>query len=452
VDAPAITEGLRYGDHYKPIALPLVLDYEKQEGFFRSIELCNGAGVCRKTHGGAMCPSYRATRDEKDTTRGRANALRLAVTGQGPEPRAKDSPLAERWLFDVMDLCLSCKACKSECPSNVDVAKLKAEWQHAYYAAHRRPFGHRVLANAHRVNRLGSLVGPVANWVNRRRPARWLLELLTGMDRRRPLPELHWNHFRRWFRRRARSAQPEARRVILFDDCFTTFNEPHVGRAAVEVLESAGYGVELADPVCCGRALISKGYLTEARDLARQQLPGLAARVADGTPILGLEPSCVLTLADEWPELVPGPDADRVAAAVHLADQWLGEQVAGGKAELRLRLSADTCVFHGHCHQRALVGVRASAAALQMVPGLTVKTLDAGCCGMAGAFGYEKEHYDLSVQIAGLELLPALAADSEAVVAATGTSCRHQIRDLTGRRALHPMEVIRQAMGEDRSQ
>jgi len=445
VDAPAMTESLRYADHYKPIPLPLVFDYERQEGFFRSIELCNGAGVCRKTHGGAMCPSYRATRDEQDTTRGRANALRLAVTGQGTGETS--SPLAERWLSDVMDLCLSCKACKSECPSNVDVAKLKAEWQHAYFAAHRRPFGHRVLANVHRVNRLGSPAGPVVNWFNRRGVARWLLELLTGIDRRRPLPELHSNHLRRWFRRRARPANPESRRVILFDDCFTTFNEPHIGRAAVEVLEAAGYTVELANPICCGRALISKGYLTKARDLAREQFPALAARVADGTPILGLEPSCVLTLADEWPELVPGPEADRVAAAVHLADQWLGEQVAEGEAELPLRLSADTCVFHGHCHQRALVGVRGSATALRMVPGLTLKTLDAGCCGMAGAFGYEKEHYDLSVQIAGLELVPALAAESEAIVAATGTSCRHQIRDLTGRRALHPIEVIRGAMG-----
>jgi Fe-S oxidoreductase len=193
--------------------------------------------------------------------------------------------------------------------------------------------------------------------------------------------------------------------------------------------------------------LISKGYLTKARELAREQLPALAARVADGTPILGLEPSCVLTLADEWPELVPGPDADRVAGAVHLADHWLTERIATGEAELSLRLSADTCVFHGHCHQRALAGVRGSVAALQSVPGLTVKALDAGCCGMAGAFGYEKEHYDLSVQIAGLELLPALATERDAIVAATGTSCRHQIRDLTGRHALHPIEVIRGAMG-----
>jgi Fe-S oxidoreductase/FAD/FMN-containing dehydrogenase len=446
VDAPAMTDSLRYGEHYKPIDLPLVFDYERQEGFFRSIELCNGAGVCRKTQGGAMCPSYRATRDEEDSTRARANALRLAVTGQGDRGTA-DSPLAERWVFPVMDLCLGCKACKAECPSNVDVAKLKAEFQAAYYAEHPRPLGHRLMARVHRLNRIGSAVAPLANWMNRRRPARWLLEVVTGIDRRRPLPEFHWNHMRRWLRRHPRPATQTRGRVILFDDCFTTFNEPNVGWAAVEVLERAGYAVDLANPVCCGRALISKGYLAEARRLAREQLPGLAARVADGTPILGLEPSCVLTLADEWPELLPGPDANRVAAAVRLADDWLDEQLASGEAQLPLRAEAMTCVFHGHCHQKALVGVKGSASLLERVPGLSVTTLDAGCCGMAGAFGYEREHYDVSVKIAGLQLLPALAAAPDATVAATGTSCRHQIRDLTGRRAMHPLEVIRSAMG-----
>jgi Fe-S oxidoreductase len=445
VDAPAMTENLRYGPTYKPIPLPVMFDYERQEGFFSSIELCNGSGVCRKTHGGAMCPSFRATRDERDSTRGRANALRLAVTGQGV-PERERSPLAERWLFDVMDLCLSCKACKSECPSNVDVAKLKAEFQAAYYAEHRRPFGHRVAANIHRLNRIASAAAPLANWLGRRRAARWVMELVTGIDRRRPLPRLHWNHLRRWFRRRVAAPGPRKRRVILFDDCFTTFNEPHVGRAAVEVLERAGYYVELANPICCGRAMISKGYLHQARELAREQLPGLARRVADGTPILGLEPSCALTLADEWPELVPGPEARAVAAAVALADPWLAERIAAGETSLAFRASAESCMLHGHCHQRTLVGVKGSATALQLVPGLAVTVLDAGCCGMAGAFGYEKEHYDLSIQIAGLELLPALAAQPQAIIAATGTSCRHQIRDLTGREPLHPMEVLRGAL------
>ncbi len=446
VDSPSMTENLRFGPKYKPISLPVVFDYEKQEGFFPSIELCNGSGVCRKTQGGAMCPSYRATLDERDSTRGRANALRLAVTGQGI-PEATKSPLAERWLFDVMDLCLSCKACKTECPSNVDVAKLKAEWQHAYYAEHRRPFGHKLAANIHRLNRVGSAVAPFANWMNRRRLARWMMELLTGFDRRRPLPRLEWNHLRRWFRRRKIAGTLRVpKKVILFDDCFTTFNEPNVGRAAVEVLEAAGYTVELANPICCGRAMISKGFLKEARELVRSQVADLAKRVADGTPILGLEPSCLLTLSDEWPELVPGEDANRVAAAVHLADEWLGQKLVANECKLPMIATGEQCLFHGHCHQKALVGVKGSATTLGQVPGLSVKVLDTGCCGMAGAFGYEKEHFDLSVQIAGQELLPALAAQPQAMVAATGTSCRHQIRDLTGRQALHPIEVIRNAL------
>jgi FAD/FMN-containing dehydrogenase/Fe-S oxidoreductase len=443
VDAPAMTENLRYGNGYRPIALPTVFDYSRQEGFYRSVEMCNGNGACRKTHGGAMCPSFRATRDERDNTRGRANALRLAIhepTGHA----GSRNPLRERWLFDVMDLCLSCKACKAECPSNVDVAKLKAEWQHAYYERRLRPLGHYLLAHVHRVNRYGAALAPVLNWLNRRKLTRWLLEKTAGIDRRRSLPEIQRKHFRRWFARRRSRVQ--GRRVLLFDDCFTSYHEPQIGRAAVQVLEAAGCSVELVNPICCGRALLSKGFLKEARGLAQAQLPPLARRVADGTPILGLEPSCVLTLSDEWPELVPSAAAREVAAAVHLADHWLADEARAGRTTLSLNQGAQKVLFHGHCHQKALCGVKGSAAALRLVPSSDVKVLDAGCCGMAGAFGYEKEHYDVSVKIANLTLLPALKAEPDATVAATGTSCRHQIRDLTGREALHPMEVIAAAL------
>ncbi len=439
VDAPAMTENLRLGPDYKPRSVETVFDYSGQQGFLRSIELCNGAGVCRKTQGGAMCPSFRATRDERDNTRGRANALRLALA-EGPA--AIGAPLSERWLMDVMDLCLSCKACKSECPSNVDLAKLKAEFLHAYYQKHARPRGHYFFANIHRLNRFGANLPGLMNWINRRGPTRWLMEKIAGIDRRRSLPEVHANHLRRWFAARKPRAAG-ARKVLLFDDCFTTFNEPAIGKAAVAVLERAGCRVELVNPICCGRALISKGFLQEARALVQEQLPRLARLVADGGPILGLEPSCALTLMDEWPELVPGALSRQVAASVHLADHWLVEQTKAESLSLPLTAQTASCVFHGHCHQRALCGVAGSAHALEMIPGLQVKTLDAGCCGMAGAFGFEKQHYDLSVQIANLELVPALRAEPDAIVVATGTSCRHQIRDLTGREALHPMQILR---------
>jgi Fe-S oxidoreductase len=231
-------------------------------------------------------------------------------------------------------------------------------------------------------------------------------------------------------------------KVLLLDDCFTTFNEPAIGRAAVQVLERAGCRVELANLTCCGRSMISKGFLQDARALIQNQLPGLLRRLAPGTPLLGLEPSCLLTLTDEWPELVPGPAARQVAAAAELSDGWLANQAAAGKVNLTLARRKEKCLVHGHCHQKALVGTGGTTAALRLIPGLEVEALDTGCCGMAGSFGFEREHYDLSVAIAKLELLPALQAEPDALVVAPGTSCRHQIKDLAGRRALHPLEVL----------
>jgi FAD/FMN-containing dehydrogenase/Fe-S oxidoreductase len=447
VDAPPMTEQLRYAPPYRPADPATVFNFGKQGGFTRAVEMCNGNGACRKQAGGTMCPSYRATLDERDTTRARANALRLAIGGADGDPRVAGRKVGDGWIHEVMDLCLMCKACKAECPSNVDVAKLKAEFLHSYYKQRQRPLGHYAMANIHWLNRLAAPAAPLANWLGRNKWSRRLLELTAGIDRRRSLPPLHADHFRRWFRRHSADANAgSAGRVILLDDCFTTFNEPEVGRAAVRVLERAGYRVELAGLSCCGRAMISKGFLGEARSLARSQSPGLAKRVADGTPILGLEPSCLLTLADEWPDLAPGTAASRVAAAAQLADGWLAKQVETGKCRLSLSRQPGACVLHGHCHQKALVGASGSAAALRLVPGLDVTVLDTGCCGMAGSFGYEADHFDVSAKIAGLDLLPALRAAPNAEVAAPGTSCRHQIRDLAGRRARHPLEVIEASM------
>ncbi|HKB41937.1 MAG TPA: heterodisulfide reductase-related iron-sulfur binding cluster, partial [Gemmataceae bacterium] len=448
VDAAPMTESLRYAPPYHPADSPTFFDYSRQGGIVRAAELCNGNGACRKTQGGTMCPSYRATLDENDTTRGRANALRLALSPvEGPEPRTTDNGqqtgLGARWLYEVYDLCLMCKACKAECPSNVDAAKLKAEFLQAYYENRPRPLGHWLMANVHRLNRRGAVVAPLVNGLQRNRVVRWLLEKLAGIDRRRSLPPLHFDHFRRWFARHRPDDEAGKRgKVLLLDDCFTTFNEPSIGRAAVRVLETVGYEVELVGLECCGRALISKGFLREAQDLVRRQVKGLRQRLAEGTPLLGLEPSCLLTLADEWTELVPGPDTQAVAASVHLADAWLAREIKDGRASLSLTPRTQECVLHGHCHQKALVGSTGTASLLRLVPGLQVDVLDAGCCGMAGSFGFEREHYDLSVKIANLQLLPALAARPEALVVAPGTSCRHQVHDLASRRAFHPLEVL----------
>jgi FAD/FMN-containing dehydrogenase/Fe-S oxidoreductase len=439
VDAPAMTEHLRYGPGYRPAEPATLFDFERHGGFTRAVELCNGSGVCRKLKGGTMCPSFRATQDEKDSTRARANALRLALAGQEPLREMRG-----RWVYEVLDLCLMCKACKAECPSNVDMAKLKAEFLHLHYQGRLRPPGHWMMGHIHRLNVLGSAAAPLVNWLQESRPVRWLLEKFAGIDRRRSLPQLHADHFRRWLARH-RPVSPAGSRgtVLLLDDCFTTYNEPAVGRAAVRVLEAAGYRALPAGLACCGRALVSKGFLPQARELIQAQAAGLAARLGDATPILGLEPSCLLTLVDEWPELVPGPATRRVAAAARLADAWLAEV---GGAKLSLKPQPGEFLLHGHCHQRALLGVAGTSAALRLIPELRLTVLESGCCGMAGSFGYEKEHYDLSVAIANLELLPALKARPEATVVAPGTSCRHQVRDLAGRPALHPLEVLAGAL------
>ena len=359
-----------------------------------------------------------------------------------------------------MDLCLSCKACKSECPSNVDVAKLKAEYLNALYAKRPRPLGHLLLKHVHRLSPLAASAAGLTNWLARRPWVRRAMESAAGIDRRRTLPEFHRDHFRRWFTRRMKdegrrvnsekatasllhrsSFTVHPSKVVLLDDCFTTFQEPQIGRAAVGLLERAGVSAELAG-VCCGRAMISKGFLGAARRLAQEGIAKLDRFAAAGVPILGLEPSCILTLSDEWPELVPGAAAKRVAAAAHMADAWLARRVSDTGLSLGVGELAGTALFHGHCHQKALGAAKGSADALRLVPGLGVSVLDAGCCGMAGAFGYEKDHYDVSVAVANLELIPAVTANPAALVVATGTSCRHQIRDLTGRAALHPLEVL----------
>ncbi|MFQ3649809.1 MAG: FAD-linked oxidase C-terminal domain-containing protein, partial [Gemmataceae bacterium] len=436
VDAPSMAANLRYPPRLVPREPKTVFDYSRQQGFLRSVEMCNGNGACRKMTGGAMCPSYRATRDERDSTRGRANALRHALT-QGLD-------LRQRWLQEVFDLCLMCKACKTECPSNVDVGKMKAEFLQFYYTGRTRPLDHWLVGGVPYLHPLLSWIAPVFNIFQNTGLSRWLLEKLAGIDRRRSLPALHFNHFRRWFARHRPAVTAGSRgNVLLLADCFTTYQEPNVGRSAVQLLEAAGFRVRLADLFCCGRVWISKGFLRHAKAWVQAQAANLARKLTPDTMLLGLEPSCLLSLADEWPELAPGVETRRIAAAVRMADDFLAER---GELLPQLRTLEATCVLHGHCHQKALLGPQAGAALLRQVPGLRVEVLDAGCCGLAGAFGFEKAHYELSEKIANLALLPALSQRPEALVAAPGTSCRHQIHDLARRTALHPLEIVAQQL------
>lgn len=443
VNSPAPTENLRLGPEYRVPTIATTFDFSAQGGLAAAAELCNGAGVCRKTQTGTMCPSFMATRDEEHSTRGRANALRTVLSGALPYEN-----LSSEHLFRTFELCLQCKGCKAECPSNVDVAKLKSEFLSHYYQARHRPLGVRMIGRVAQLNRLGSALAPWSNWMAALPAARWMAEKLLGIDRRRTLPRFHRDHFRRWFARRAQirlspgetapTAAESASRgtIVLLDDCLTSYQEPDVNRAAVAVLEAAGYQVELAGILCCGRPLISKGLLAEARTLAAQNISRLIGWAERGIPIVGCEPSCLLALVDDYRELVPGPAADRVAAAARLIDSHLVRE----RIELPLVAEAGEILLHGHCHQKALVGAGETQALLAGLPGASVTLVDSGCCGMAGSFGYE--HYDLSMAIGERVLLPAIRACPGAAIVAPGISCRQQIADGTGRRAWHPIELV----------
>jgi len=440
---PSPIDDLRYGTAYQGTHVDTYQDFTREaqiaeapgQGFLAAAEMCNGSGVCRKTGTGTMCPSFMVTHDEEHSTRGRANALRLALSGQLPA-----GSLTSRRMWDVMDLCLMCKGCKAECPSNVDVAKLKVEFLAHYYAQRRPSMGTVLMANVAWLNRLGSALAPVSNAAASFPGMNWLTEWMTGVDHRRTLPKFARQNFQHWFD--GHQPHPDAGRVgrvVLLDDCLTSYCEPEVNQAAVELLERAGYAVERAGLWCCGRPFISKGLVDKGKTLARQNVSRLVEFVDQGIPILGAEPSCLLTLVDEYPDLFPAEATARVKRNSFLVDSWLADQVTSGKANLEFKPLEFAGVVHGHCQQKALVGTSGTKRLLGLIPGLKVREIDSGCCGMAGSFGYE--HYEISMAIGNRVLFPAVMDAATGVVVAPGFSCRHQIADGTGRRAEHPLVV-----------
>ncbi len=445
VASPGLTEHLRYGAGYRTWAPATLLDFSEQGGLAASVEMCNGVGACRKTLEGTMCPSYMATKDEEHSTRGRANALRAVLSGKLPP-----AEFTGKRLYDVMDLCLECKGCKAECPANVDMAKLKYEFLHHYYAAHGLPLRNRLFGRIARLQRAGSRLPGFFNWVSGLTASRWLLEKAVGIDRRRPLPPLARETLTAWFARHLPPAAAPRGEVVLFHDTFTTYNAPEIGRAAVELLEAAGYRVVLVDTTCCGRPLISKGMLAEAREHAAWNVTRLAPYAARGVAIVGLEPSCLLTLRDESVDLLRTDDARGVARASLLLEEFLLRERGQG-LELRFSGHGRQALLHGHCHQKALVGTGPTVAALRWA-GFEVTEVDSGCCGMAGSFGFEREHYAISVALGRRRLAPAVRdAAPDTIVVAPGISCRQQIDHLTGRRAQHPAEVLRNFLGDRRA-
>jgi FAD/FMN-containing dehydrogenase/Fe-S oxidoreductase len=445
VDAPSMTDNLR--DAALPPAPPIRtrLTFDVVGGMRGAADRCMNIGLCRKSATGAMCPSYMATRQEEHATRGRANALVKALSE--PDPAAA---LGDERLHEILDLCLMCKACKSECPLGVDLASLKAEALAQHHDAHGVPLRSRLFGAIRLLNRLGAAAAPLSNLPGRVRPLRRLLDRTVGITANRPLPTFHRRTLLHWFRRHRRpdAAAPQGE-VTLLADSFTAFTEPGIGRAAVELLEAAGWAVRLESGGCCGRASFSKGLLDDARGKAGSLARRLVRGSAPGSPIVGCEPSCILTLRDEHRQLLPDDAAVRdVAGRVRQIEELLVEAIDVGRLRLdESALAGRRIVYHGHCHQKAEVGTAATVALLRRIPGVEVVELDAGCCGMAGSFGFESEHYDLSMMVGGDRLFPAINAESpDTVLAATGVSCRQQIRHGTQRVARHPLELVRQSL------
>jgi FAD/FMN-containing dehydrogenase/Fe-S oxidoreductase len=446
VDAPPMTQHLRDANPPTPGPLRTRLQFDVVGGMFGMADRCMNIGLCRKSTTGTMCPSYIATRMEEHSTRGRAGALVKALSQGDPH-----TALSDERLHEALDLCLMCKACKSECPLGVDMAAMKSEALAHKYDVEGVPLRSRAFGAIRTLNRLGSATAPLSNLPGRIPLLRVLLERRLGIARQRPLPRFERDNLPRWFRRHRRpEAAPTQGRVTMLADSFTSFNEPGIGKAVVRLLEAAGYDVRLESKGCCGRPSISKGLLDDARTKAQKLAGNLCASGAADGPIVGCEPSCILTLRAEHVQLLPDdPNVRAVAERVRLPEELLVEAIDAGRLRLREDswLAGRTVVFHGHCHQKAEAGTAATVALLKRIPGVTVQELDAGCCGMAGSFGYEAEHYDVSLRVGEDRLFPAVrAAAADAVIAATGTSCREQIHHGTQRGVRHPIELVLDAL------
>ncbi len=443
VDACAGTENLRYGSDYEVVPLELNLDFSAEHGFDRAVEMCNGAGICRKQISGVMCPSFMATQEEEHTTRGRANALRAALSGVLPREE-----LTSKRMYEVMDLCVECKACKSECPSSVDMAKIKFEFLAQYHKRHGIPLRTRMFADIAKVSRLASgFLAPVFNGVLGSSPVRFVLDRALGISMQRKMPTFARQPFTAWFKKHASDGRPRPQ-VVLFHDTFNTFNDPHVAIAAVEVLEAAGFEVLLPGHRCCGRPLISKGMVRKARAAAKDTVARLLPYAERGLPIIGLEPSCLLSMRDEYLYLLPeSEDAQLVARQAVLFEEFIARLAEEGQLPMTFTSAAKEVLLHGHCHQRALVGTEPTRKILALPENYHVREVDSSCCGMAGAFGYEKEHYAISRKMAERRLVPEMrSAGRDALIVAPGTSCRHQLQHYDIERVLHPAEVLRDAM------
>jgi FAD/FMN-containing dehydrogenase/Fe-S oxidoreductase len=437
VDAPPLTSNLRYGTGYRADSPPSYFDFSDYGGFAGAVEMCSGVGACRKKLSGTMCPSYMATREEADATRGRANVLRLAMSGQ-----LGGAGLTQKGVYQVLDLCLECRACKAECPVNVDMARFKSEFLAHYHKEHGTPLQARALAAAGKLAALGSAFAPLSNWI----ADSTLNKKVLGIDTRRNMPKWRRDTFEKWVKRRGAEPRSMAsgQSVTLFNDTFTNHYDPEIGISAVEILERGGCHVDIVRPGCCGRPLISKGQLSEARETVGKLVDALFPIASRGEKILFCEPSCLSVLKEDASSLLRGGQRERanvVSEAVMLFEEF------AAKLDLPVRGGPERVLLHGHCHQKSMGLLQASVALLSKIPGASVVDLDAGCCGMAGSFGYTPDHYEVSKAIANRKLLPAAnAMRAGDVLVAVGTSCRHQVEDLSDKHAVHPAVLIRKLL------
>lgn len=453
VEAPPMHTQLRYLPNQPTLNVETVFDFSNEQGVVRAAELCSGSGDCRKTHlsGGTMCPSYMATRDEADTTRARANILRHVLTN----PKETARPFNSEEIKQVMDLCLSCKGCKRECPSNVDMAKLKAEFLQGYYAANGVPRRAKLIASFSDNMKWASQASWLYNWLVSSPLTARLIKKLSGFSRQRSLPKLHATTLRSWFDTHHVHTNAGSRgSIFLFCDEFTNYYDVPIGVAAVELLERLGFAVKIPTHEESGRSAISKGLLRRAKKIADANVKLLSPVVGEQSPLIGIEPSTILGFRDEYPSLV-SPElretANRLAKNCLMFDEFIAEMIDDDRVtSTRFTETKQTIRLHGHCHQKALASLAPTVRMLQLPKNYSVRLIPSGCCGMAGSFGYEQEHYDLSMQIGELVLFPTIRNEStDVLIAAPGTSCRHQILDGTGRKAYHPAEILRQALVED---
>jgi len=450
-DTPSMKSSLRYEPGKKTRELKTVFDFSDDQGMMRAVEKCNGSGDCRKTEivGGTMCPSYMATRNESHTTRARANTLREFLTHS-----PKRNPFNHREIYEVMDLCLSCKGCKSECPSSVDIARYKAEFLQHWYDEHGIPFRTRVIAYISSLNRLGMLLPAMTNFFFTNKLTSGFLKWMLGFAPKRSIPLLYRHTLSSWLKKNQKSlssSQTKRGSVYLFIDEFTEYNDTEIGIKAVELLSRLGYEVKIAPHKESGRTFLSKGLVRKAAKLANFNVNAFKDIVNDETPLIGIEPSGILSFRDEYPDLVDKSlrnTARLLAKNSLMFDEFFEREMKAGRISKNLFTSDHLKIkLHGHCHQKSLASIAPSVAMLSFPENFEVEEIKSGCCGMAGSFGYEVEHYEVSMKVGELVLFPAVRKTPEEVdISAPGTSCRHQIKDGTGRVALHPIEVMHNAL------